>query len=209
MRVIKEYDERRKEIVTAAAELFFEKGYEAAGVSDILKKVNIAKGTFYYYFKSKEEVLDAVIEAISEKIFENVEKIANNRDFSPLERLLGIIMEVRLKDEPSEALLDEVHKVENALLHQKILASILHKLTPFFVPIIEEGNQSGVFCCKYPEQGMQILLAAALTLLDEGIFRFEKEKEALLFMAMFDTMEKILGVSEGDISKRMLPFYEK
>ena len=45
-----------------AESLFEVKGYNKTTVNDILREVNIAKGTFYYYFKSKEEVLDAVID---------------------------------------------------------------------------------------------------------------------------------------------------
>ncbi|HBT17621.1 MAG TPA: TetR/AcrR family transcriptional regulator, partial [Firmicutes bacterium] len=61
MRITKEYDERRNEILDTAEELFNMKGYDKCTVNDILKAVGIARGTFYYYFKSKEEVLDAIV----------------------------------------------------------------------------------------------------------------------------------------------------
>jgi AcrR family transcriptional regulator len=62
MRIVKEHEERKSEILDAAEQLFAARGYEAATVNDILGAVKIAKGTFYYYFKSKEEVLDTFIE---------------------------------------------------------------------------------------------------------------------------------------------------
>ena len=62
MRISKEHDVRRNEILDKAAGLFEERGYNNTTVNDILREVNIAKGTFYYYFKSKEEVLDAIID---------------------------------------------------------------------------------------------------------------------------------------------------
>jgi AcrR family transcriptional regulator len=61
MRVIKEPEERRNEILDTAETLFFTKGYGKTTVNDILQAIGIAKGTFYYYFKSKEEVMDAVL----------------------------------------------------------------------------------------------------------------------------------------------------
>ena len=64
MRISKEYDERKNEILDTAERLFHTKGYEKTTINDILKEVNIAKGTFYYYFKSKEEVMDALIEMV-------------------------------------------------------------------------------------------------------------------------------------------------
>lgn len=53
MRIIKEYEERRKEILETAERLFLTKGYTKTTVNDILKEIGIAKGTFYHYFKSK------------------------------------------------------------------------------------------------------------------------------------------------------------
>lgn len=61
MRIVKEYEERRKEILETAERLFLTKGYTKTTVNDILKEIGIAKGTFYHYFKSKEEVMDEII----------------------------------------------------------------------------------------------------------------------------------------------------
>ncbi|MCL2318498.1 MAG: TetR/AcrR family transcriptional regulator, partial [Treponema sp.] len=62
MRIVKEPEIRKNEILDAAEKLFGHKGYGSATINDILGMVNIAKGTFYYYFKSKEDVLDALVE---------------------------------------------------------------------------------------------------------------------------------------------------
>ncbi len=54
MRVVKEAEERRNEILDAADMLFFaDKGFDNTSTSDILEKVGIARGTLYYHFKSK------------------------------------------------------------------------------------------------------------------------------------------------------------
>lgn len=75
-RIVKEHDERRNEIIRTAAVLFSQKGYEKYSVNDIRNAIGIAKGTFYYYFKSKEDVLDAAVEQISEQVLMQVQKIA-------------------------------------------------------------------------------------------------------------------------------------
>ncbi len=208
MRVVKEYDERRNEIIQTAINLFIEKGYDACSVNDILKAVGIAKGTFYYYFKSKEDVLDAGVEQLSETVFARVKEISKDKQSSPIDRMVKIMMAIRLNDKSAVILMEEMHKVNNALLHQKTLVSILNMLTPVFTDIIEEGNKTGIFNCPYPEQCMQILLSSALTLLDDGIFNFDKEKEQLIFQALFFTIEKILGVSDNEISSKLAAIYE-
>ena len=62
MRIVKEADERKNEILDAAARLFMEKGFDRTSANDILAAVGIAKGTLYYHFKSKEDIMDALIE---------------------------------------------------------------------------------------------------------------------------------------------------
>jgi len=49
-RVVKKPDVRKNEILDAAQDFFFRKGYESTTIQDILDKLSIAKGTFYYYF---------------------------------------------------------------------------------------------------------------------------------------------------------------
>ena len=53
MRVVKEAEERRNEILDAADMLFADKGFDNTSTNDILEKVGIARGTLYYHFKSK------------------------------------------------------------------------------------------------------------------------------------------------------------
>lgn len=53
----------RQTIVTAADELFYQQGYENTSFSDISDAVGISRGNFYYHFKSKDEILNAVIDS--------------------------------------------------------------------------------------------------------------------------------------------------
>ena len=61
MRIVKDATERKNEILDAAEELFAAKGYDATSTGDILERVGIARGTLYYHFQSKEEILDALM----------------------------------------------------------------------------------------------------------------------------------------------------
>ena len=70
MRVVKEAAVRKNEILDAAEELFVTKGFDKTSTNDILERVGIARGTLYYHFKSKEEILNAMIERISAGLVE-------------------------------------------------------------------------------------------------------------------------------------------
>ena len=78
MRIVKEYEERRKEILETAERLFLTKGYTKTTVNDILKEIGIAKGTFYHYFKSKEEVMDEIIMRIIKEDVTKAKRIVSD-----------------------------------------------------------------------------------------------------------------------------------
>ncbi len=55
-------DRNRQKIVTAASELFYAKGFNQTSFTDIAAAAGLCRGNFYYYFKSKDDILSAVIE---------------------------------------------------------------------------------------------------------------------------------------------------
>lgn len=207
MRIVKEHDERKNEIIDTAAKLFVTKGYEQCSVNDILNTIGIAKGTFYHYFKSKEDVLDAVIDKISSRLSEKITMVADNSELTPEDKILHVFLSMRVDEKIEELLIEEMHKSENALMHQKSLVSSVNILTPILTQIVEEGIEKGVFHCDYPEQYMQIFLASASTLLDDGIFQVEPEKTQRLFEAMIRMLEKMLGVEEGTFLARACEYW--
>jgi len=197
MRIVKDYEERRNEILDAAERLFYSKGYEKCTVNDILKEVNIAKGTFYYYFKSKEEVLDAVILRYIDIVISRANEILTKDDISPEEKLMRTFMAMQINEKAGEDMLDELHKSENALLHQKTLNQMVTAMLPVLVKIIEEGVEKKIWSCRYPLQYMQIFLAASLTLTDEGIFELDNDSQGNMMLALISILEKMLDVPEN------------
>ncbi|MBM4625244.1 TetR family transcriptional regulator, partial [Micrococcus sp. JV4] len=92
MRTVKHPEERKNDILNAAEKLFSTKGYQQTTIIDILKAVGIAKGTFYYYFTSKEEVMDAIIDRIIKADIIEAKRIAADPDISVVDQLFRIIM---------------------------------------------------------------------------------------------------------------------
>ena len=66
---------RKKEITEAAAKMFIIRGYDNITIQDILTELNIAKGTFYHYFKSKNDLLNEIIETEAHKIQIRIDRI--------------------------------------------------------------------------------------------------------------------------------------
>lgn len=209
MRVIKEYDERKKEILDTAERLFRIKGYEKCTIMDIIKEVGIAKGTFYHYFKSKQEVLDAVVLRYVDIVRNNAEEVLLLENINPVEKLMRAFMAMQVTNQIDKDLLDNIHKVENALLHQKVLNQLVTTMTPILVKVIEEGIEEKVWSCKYPLEYMQIFLVSSLTLTDEGIFELDSDSEMSVMAAMISMLEKMLNVPEDCFMKLFIENFGK
>lgn len=207
MRISKEHDERRNEIIDKAAVLFETNGYNKTTINDILREVNIAKGTFYYYFKSKEEVMDAIMDRFMEIGIERAEAVKARKDLSPTEKLLHVILALRMS-EPDSGVIEELHNPENALMHQKSLSGIVREMTPIMTDIVNEGITAGEFTTPFPAQTIQIILAASMTLLDDGIFSFTYEEQLLLLQAIIYSFETLLGAKKGSFSQYLQAFLE-
>lgn len=83
---------KKQLIYDAALELFKEYQIEQTSISDIAKKAGVAKGTFYLYFKDKEELIQAVIITESKKIFEQIFQDTQKMDtLSPEDKLIYLV----------------------------------------------------------------------------------------------------------------------
>jgi AcrR family transcriptional regulator len=66
--------ETKKKLIDAAIKVFSEKGYFNARVSDIVKEAGVAQGTFYIYFKSKEDAFLFIVNMITSEVYKIIEE---------------------------------------------------------------------------------------------------------------------------------------
>ncbi|CAM4192754.1 TetR family transcriptional regulator [Bacillus wiedmannii] len=201
MRIVKEYEERRKEILETAERLFITKGYTKTTVNDILKEIGIAKGTFYHYFKSKEEVMDEIIMRVIKDDVAKAKVIVSNPNIPVLEKLFRVLMEQSPKSgDVKDKMIEQFHQPNNAEMHQKsIVQSIIH-LSPVLAEILEQGIDEGVFSTPYPQETIELLLSSAQVIFDEGLFQWEPEEMMRRAKAYINMMEASVGAKEGSFN---------
>lgn len=78
--------DNREVILNCALDLFYRRGYDAAGVQEIVEMAGITKPTMYYYFKSKLGLLEALIAEKGELLLQNILAV-KNREMEFEERL--------------------------------------------------------------------------------------------------------------------------
>lgn len=168
MRISKEYDERLTEFLDTAQQLFFEKGYEKTSVNDIIEKIGVAKGTFYHYFKSKEDLLDQLVNHFIEQSVSTVGEMMERRDLNTLERMNLFFISIRnLKAENKELmkmLMRFLYKDENLLLRHKIFKRSIALLTPPLAEIIKQGTEEELFHPPDPRETAEIILMMAFSM---------------------------------------------
>lgn len=81
----------RERIVMTARRLFHEQGYAATGMAEILKAAKANSGSLYYYFKSKEELLLAVLDWYLENLMPEVMDPALGATSDPIERIFAVL----------------------------------------------------------------------------------------------------------------------
>jgi AcrR family transcriptional regulator len=200
MRVIKEAAERKNEILDAAENLFVAKGYEHTTINDILKATNIARGTFYYHFKSKEQVLDGIIKRRGDVGIQAAKDIVNFKQMSAHEKLLRIMLAQKPENERQVQLIEALEHAENSRMFVKSLTDIVTRLAPIVSEVIAQGMAEGAFSTPYPKESAEILLAAVHALFDSPDFQWTQDAIKQKAAAFLTTAERVLGTAPGAFS---------
>ncbi len=207
MRVVKEAIERRNEILDAAEELFVTKGYDKTSTNDILDRVGIARGTLYYHFKSKEEILNAMIERINDSLIAKAKMIAADTSVPVIDRLVMTIASLNVETDIGHEIIGEVHKPQNALMHQKMQENLTSKMVPILLELAEEGVRQGLFSMKYPAETIEMLFLYSSIAFDDYHEKDSSSMEKKITAFLYNT-EKLLGAREGSLQKVMRKLFK-
>jgi len=191
-RTKKRPEERRAELVATARQLFSAKGVDQTSISDIVKTVGVAQGTFYWYFSSKDEILNVVVEEIVEEICNFVSAISQGPKPNAMAKFLKI-KNVLFDDAISQKdVLEHIHRAEHVQFHDYLVMEINKRLIPIVTEVIKQGVEEGVFNTPYPEDAAAFILLASQALHEEDIFS-QNETMKKRVEAYFDFVVKGLG----------------
>ncbi|MEH7121953.1 TetR/AcrR family transcriptional regulator [Bacillus sp. JJ1773] len=199
MRVVKKAKERRNEILDAADELFGQKGFDGTTTKDILDKVGIARGTLYYHFKSKEDLMDALIERYNDHLLGVAKEISKDKRIPIIERIVLVVMSMNLRDGSNKEIMEHIHKPQNALMHQKIQKVIINGITPIMTEIIQDGIEQGMFQTPYPYECMEMVVTYMNTVFDDDMVEMTAEERASRIHAFIFNAERLIGAESGSL----------
>ena len=144
-RITKDPQVRQAELMDTAQELFISLGYQQTTVSSIVKKNGVAQGTFYYYFASKEAILEAIFARHVTNMVTEVQSFYLEKDtvLEKLQLFINLFYKLCYCDEPG--LIGKIlYKEKQGELINKLWRQMLFITTPLLKSILEKGNQQGL-----------------------------------------------------------------
>ncbi|WP_338754631.1 TetR/AcrR family transcriptional regulator [Leuconostoc mesenteroides] len=201
-------NDRRNEILDVSELLFIHKGYVSTTINDILAKVGIAKGTFYYYFDSKESLLDSLILRRLNVCIDQMEDVLFDVDMTPQEKLYHALLVQKYFFQNENVLKANIQLKENAQVRQQSYIQSMINFPPIVTKIIVEGVNKQVFYTRFPRFSAEVLLSNTL-IFDSELFRWSKTEKEDRAKGYIHLAESCLGLGEGDLSILLGLFQDK
>lgn len=159
-------EERRNEIIETAGKLFEEKGYEQTQVQDIVNEIGVAKGLFYYYFKSKDEVMEELADRYADEIIDAVNKLID-KDISTFDKINRIFQIFIDSAEKKSGIFMGILNVKNGITHERIFFNVGKKMVPLVTEIILSGNDNGECNCSDPKFITEFLASGLFNIMNQ------------------------------------------
>ncbi len=193
-------------ILDVASRLFMEQGYEHTSIQNIIGCLGgLSKGAIYHHFKSKEDILEAVIDRMTADSNQLLKAIRDRPGLSGKEKLKAIFKEsiCRPVQDDIFTVAPDFHKNPKLLL--SLLQDTVEEAAPHYIlPIIEQGISDGSIQTDYPEQLAELILLAANIWMNPMIFDSSIEESYRKFMVFAQMMDGFgLDVMDSELLERL------
>lgn len=184
--------QKYERILDALQELLENHKLQSISVSEIAETAGIGKGSIYYYFPSKDAILEALVERSYEKPLQTAKALAGRTEISPFIRMAMIFEACR--NSSSEFIKSENNKnsgtQEKSFLHQKYINHIITELKPVLAEIIRQGIKAGQICFSDPDALAEIVLIVLTVKMDNTLVPSSKEDIENTISALISLLEK-------------------
>ena len=194
--------DKYERILDALQTLLENKNLQTISVSEIAQEAGIGKGSIYYYFSSKEAILEALVARSYEKPLETAKNLAGQQNISPFTRMAMIFQACRnistefLKSETQSA----AGSSEKAFLHQKYISHVIQELKPVLAEIIRQGITEGTIHFDRPEALAEIVLIVLAVKMDNSLTESPRDEIRDTIAGLVTLLEKGTGNPPGSLN---------
>ena len=188
-------------ILETATRLFISKGYEHASIQDIINNLGgLSKGAIYHHFKSKEEILVAVINRMSEESNKLLSNIKNRTDMTGKEKLKKLMTDSINRSVHDKIFAAAPNLGDSPALVFSILKGTIDYTTPEYVlPIIKQGIEDGSIQTEYPVELAELIMLVGNIWLNPMIFD-DSPEDIYKKCIVYDKMLRAFGLDIIDES---------
>lgn len=186
-------------ILDVAFSLFMEKGYERTSIQDIIDHLGgLSKGAIYHHFKSKEDILNAVIDRMTSESDQRLAAIRDSAGLTGREKLAKLFLASISSPAQDDIFTVAPDLSQNPRLISSQLYDTVKQVAPEYIqPIIEQGVADGSIQTDYPEELAELVMLAANVWMNPLVFQDTPEKSRRKSM-VFRQMMKGLGLDIVD-----------
>lgn len=193
-------------ILDTAFRMFMEKGYERTSIQDIIDHLGgLSKGAIYHHFKSKEDILAAVVDRMTAESNHMLEEIRDRTDLTGKEKLKTIF-----KESISRPVMDEMFMIvpnlhDNPRLLHSIFREAVELVAPqYILPIIRQGISDGSIQTDYPAELAELIILTANIWTNPLIFNNSVDECSRKFMVFRQMMQGLgLDIVDDEMADRI------
>lgn len=190
-RISKDPEVRKREIVAVAQALFIERGFTETRISDIAKRLGVSQGVFYYYFVSKEDVIDAIVASYMDELLAELDRAVVGLA-SPLARLAAMAEAQRAVNSRINA---QIHAIKGVDIHQRVIRALVHEYVPLMQEALDGHRRNDM--TRY---WLEIMLVAGNVLFDPGVFAWSPDAHAARVEYLIGLMERSRDLPAGSFA---------
>ena len=197
---------KQNQILDALQTLLEDKNIQNISVSEIAQAAGIGKGSIYYYFPSKDSIVDALVERSYEKPLETAKNLARQTSISPFTRMALIFQACRNSSSAFRSQKDSAQSdaQEEAFIRQKYMKHLISEMKPVLTDIIRQGIEEGQIHFDYPAALAEIVLIVLTVKLDNSLVPSAPEETEETIRGLISLLEKGTGNPVGSLNFLMI-----
>ena len=194
-------------ILDVACRLFVEKGFEHTSIQDIINNLcGLTKGAIYHHFRSKEDILEAVISRMTEESNRMLTEVRDRTDLTGKDKLKTIFKESIFRPVQDEIFTQAPNLGDNPKLLFSIFCNTIREVAPDYIfPIIRQGIDDGTIVTDYPEQLAELIILVANIWANPMIFDNTPEESCAKFMIFRQMMQGFgMDIVDDEMVERLM-----
>lgn len=153
-------EKRRLQLIQSAEELFARYGVDGTSVSDIVGHAGVAQGTFYWYFKSKDDIVHAVVDSLVQEVLQEISQLSHLKGMSGEEKLDKVLSTFCSWMARERAVMEHLSQHKHGTLYGGCSREMNKQMLPILEEIIIQAVEEGDFNTSYPREAAIMVLAS-------------------------------------------------